>query len=79
MKKEGDAWLNGGRFTVRVTGGKAVLRNGNELLVSPAFANGAANQNVAFVKSAFRTALENQNIYDENTSIYHENMSFAFI
>ncbi len=28
------------------------------------FANGAANQNAAFVKAAFRAALENQKIYD---------------
>lgn len=28
------------------------------------FANGAANQTAAFVKTAFRSALENQNIYD---------------
>lgn len=28
------------------------------------FANGAANQTIAFVKTAFRTALENQKIYD---------------
>jgi hypothetical protein len=28
------------------------------------FANGATNQNIAFVKAAFRTALGNQNIYD---------------
>lgn len=28
------------------------------------FANGSANQNAAFVKAAFRTALENQKIYD---------------
>ncbi len=42
MKKEGDGWLNSGRYTVRVTGGEALLRNDNELLVSPAFANGTA-------------------------------------
>ncbi|WP_321952606.1 DUF262 domain-containing protein [Paraburkholderia bannensis] len=43
------------------------------LFQSPAgnisFANGAANQNVAFVKAAFRTALENQNIYDAENPI----------
>lgn len=33
------------------------------------FANGAANQNAAFVKAAFRTALENQKIYDATNPV----------
>ncbi len=33
------------------------------------FVNGAANQNVAFVKAAFRTALENQKIYDASNQV----------
>ncbi len=42
MKKEGDAWLIGGRVSARVSGGEVLLRNNNELLVRPAFANGSA-------------------------------------
>ncbi len=42
MKKEGDLWLNSGRFSVSLTGGEGILRNNNELLVRPAFANGSA-------------------------------------
>jgi len=42
MRKEGDAWILGGRLSLRVTGGEPVLRNNNELLVAPAFASGAA-------------------------------------
>ena len=43
MRKEGDVWLNGGRFSVSVAGGEGILRNESELIVRPAFTNGAAD------------------------------------
>jgi hypothetical protein len=42
MRKEDAAWILGGRLSLRVTGGEPLLRNNNELLIAPAFANGAA-------------------------------------
>ncbi len=38
------------------------------------FANGAANQNAAFVKNAFRIALANQGIYDANNQLVARQM-----
>jgi hypothetical protein len=47
MRQDGDGWINGSGFTMRVSGGEPVLRNGNELLLRPAFNNGAAEVRIA--------------------------------
>ena len=47
MRKEGEKWMNGGRISIGVTGGEGILRNNNELIVRPAFQNGAAEIRIA--------------------------------
>lgn len=42
LRKEGDAWLMGGRLAIRATGGEAILRKDSELIIRPVFNNGAA-------------------------------------
>jgi hypothetical protein len=47
MKPEGTGWRNQKGYALGVTGGEAVLRHNNELLVHPSFANGSAEVRVA--------------------------------
>lgn len=47
LRKEGDRHILGGRLALQTSGGEAVVRNNNELLISPAFANGAAEVRIS--------------------------------
>ncbi|HWB07458.1 MAG TPA: PA14 domain-containing protein [Verrucomicrobiales bacterium] len=47
MKPEGSGWKNDKGYAVGVSGGEALLRHNNELLVRPAFANGSAEVRIA--------------------------------
>jgi plastocyanin len=42
LSKAGADWHLGGRLALNVAGGEPLLRNNNELLIAPAFTNGAA-------------------------------------